>query len=403
MAHDQLPAGFTRVCVRAARVFTLLCWPALLPAQARLPELSSLKPSDAPAFVLLGASPTAVERPGSPPDLALMLVNRTGGFTSLPSDFATEIAPYWLRARPSLTWQSDTSRTVEQSFSRTFMVSAASAEIGNEDAPRTGIAIGGRFLLLSGRLSAASQDSLRALERSLRAESGIMNRLLQPRRQALDNDMTRQLSSLDTVRDERVRRLAQSMISGQFEAAKRALIAQVEADPAFQDSIACVRERFENIALERVGPILEIAGAFGWGFPDHVFQRGHFDRWAVWGVFGWARSTALDDGAKLMPLAVLRYVSNAADASANYLDAGGRVILNDDRYGASLELVARQPMGVSGARTQYRLAGVLEYQLREDIWAIAGFGRDHESANEGNLIAQLGVRVQFIDERFQKR
>src|SRR5262245_61828007 len=133
MAPDHLSTGSLRVCMRVACLLTLVCWPAWLPAQARLPELTSLKPSDAPAFVLLGASPTAVERPGSPPDLALMLVNRTGGFTSLPSDFATEIAPYWLRARPALTWQADTSRTVEQSFSRTFMASAASAEIGSED------------------------------------------------------------------------------------------------------------------------------------------------------------------------------------------------------------------------------------------------------------------------------
>src|SRR5262245_48965264 len=208
MPHDQLRTGSPHVCIRAAFLVALFCLPSLLTAQARLPELSSLKPSSAPAFVLLGVSPTAVEMPGSPPDLALMLVNRTGGFTSLPSDFATEVAPYWLRSNPSLTWQSDTSRTVEQSFGRTFMVSAASAEIGSEDAPRTGVAIGSRFLLLSGRLSAASQDSLRELERSLSAESGIMNRFLQPRRRALDNEMTRQLSSLDTVRDGSVRRLA---------------------------------------------------------------------------------------------------------------------------------------------------------------------------------------------------
>ena len=60
----------------------------------------------------------------------------------------------------------------------------------------------------------------------------------------------------------------------------------------------------------------------------------------------------------------------------------------------------RRPVGSTG-KTLYRVAGVLEYQLWKDSWAIATFGRDHNTSLEGSLIAQLGLRLQFADERYK--
>ncbi len=377
----------------------LLAIGSQVPAQGKLPELSSLKPSTAPAFVLLGASPSAIERPTTPADFALMLANRAEQFSTVPKEFATEVAPYWMGSRPQLSWTADTARTIGQSIARTFTFSAANASIGTKTLPRTGLAAGARMMLLSGRLSETSKQTLRNLEASLAEEGAIFNRMRAAPLQEIDDSLTARLRAAQQL-DPAQRAEAMARALERKKAETDALTAKVLASPAFLDSIAEGRKRFTNVALNREGPMLELAGAAGWGFDNAVWRTGKFDRWGAWATFTWARGTAHDDGAKIAPILVARFIANDSDTLPNFFDAGARLVVHDDRYGASLETVVRKPVGSSG-KTLYRVAGVLEYQLRKDSWAIATFGRDHNTSVEGSLIAQLGLRLQFADERYK--
>ncbi|MEX2283836.1 MAG: hypothetical protein WEE89_15230 [Gemmatimonadota bacterium] len=387
------PLGFMVLLVQVAV-------PAATEAQGKVPELSALKPTAAPAFMLLGVSPTSIERPSSPADFGLMLVNRTERLSTIPEEFAVELSPFWLRRHPDLTWRADTARTIEQSIIRTLTWSAATAEIGNELAPQTGVAVGGRFMMLSGQLTRASKETLIALEQSLAAEGGLKNRMAAARLKILDDSLRVRLQAAQQLSDAQ-RQTAIAAAVQMHSVAAAALDAQILADPAYQDSIAEGRKRFENIALEREGPMLEIAAAAGWAFDNRIWDQGGFERWGVWSSLSWARSTAMPDGAKLTPVVLLRYTANRSDAQPDYLDAGARLILHDDRYAVSFETVLSSPTGEGVAERLYRVAGVLEYQLRKDAWAIATFGRDHNTTTEGSLIAQLGLRLQFAGERYK--
>jgi hypothetical protein len=69
------------------------------------PSLNSLVTPDSPAFVILGVSPTAIQRPTTPKALATSLLSAfsSTGQTLVPN-YALEVAPYWLESHPQTTW-----------------------------------------------------------------------------------------------------------------------------------------------------------------------------------------------------------------------------------------------------------------------------------------------------------
>ncbi|MGH7466101.1 MAG: hypothetical protein ACREK1_13045, partial [Longimicrobiales bacterium] len=322
----------------------------------------------------------------------------------VPQDFAAEVAPYWISSHTELTWVDDVDRNVVQSVLRTLAVSAATAAIGTDDAPVSGLSIGTRVQLLSGTLSRESQDTLRALEASLAAEGALLQRFMAARLAALDAVLAARLREAAAVSTPELRQAATAAAVALHEDAKRELVDDVTASQVFQDSIAEGRQRFENIVLERTGPRLEISAAGGWAFPNAVWDQGRFDRLGLWASLSWTAGTASSDGPRLTPIALLRYVVQTSDTLPDHLDIGARLILSDDRYGISAELVLRDPRGdgTGDDDSLYRLAGVLEYQLRSNAWAIVAFGRDHDSTREGSLIAQLGLRFQFAGQRYDE-
>ena len=56
--------------------------------------VDGLKTPTSPAFVLIGASPTQVERPTTPQDVALTLYNAVQFAGGLPKNFVLEVAPF---------------------------------------------------------------------------------------------------------------------------------------------------------------------------------------------------------------------------------------------------------------------------------------------------------------------
>jgi len=382
----------------------VLCSATELHAQGDPPALSSLRPVGSPALVLFGVAPSDIERPTSPADFGVLLLSRARELTTVPQDFAAEMAPYWLRPRRTLTWQDDVSRTVLESALRTLAVSVGTAALGTEDAPVSGLAGGLRFQLLSGTLSRESQDTLRALESALAAEGALLQRMMAPRQAALDSLLLARLQEAGALTDSTQRQAARVAALALHESARRELLDDVLESDAFQDSTAAGRRRFDNIVLERVGPKLEVSAAAGWAFPGAVWEQGRLNRWGIWAGFSWESGVAMTRGPRFTPLVLVRWIAQPGDGEPDYLDIGGRLIMSDDRYGVSAEFVLRDPRGdVAGDDDSlYRVTGMIEYQLRSDSWAMLTFGRDHDSTREGSLIAQLGLRVQFADDRYRK-
>lgn len=366
--------------------------PEALASQNEAPELSSLRAPPSPAFILLDVAPTEVQRPTNPADLAFSLVNSTSTFSELPENFAVEAAPYWFTTRRTLTWDKDNKRSVMQSFLRTFTLSSASAEIGTEAAPVTGLSLGGRGMLLSGRYSKATQDSLRAMQNALAEEGRLNQDAADDLIDVLDAwflaEMAKPGADTAAIRAEYTRR-------------RTAIDDAVLSNPEYQRQVKTLRAQFNDYAVRREGHMLEIAGGAAWGFPGAVWDAGTLHRWAAWATYGCEGCTALPGGVPITPVVMVRYQGGEDDVDGDVLDVGGRLIVSDPRWGLSVEGVWRQFTGGSDADALYRIAGHVEYQVRKDTWLLATFGRDQDASSEGSLLAQLGFKFNFTEQRYQ--
>jgi hypothetical protein len=95
------------------------------------PSLNSLLTPDSPAFVILGVSPTTIQRPTTPKAVATSLLSAfsSHGRTLVPN-YALEVAPYWLASHPQLSWDA----LAKNSFSnplQTLTISVATSGPGS--------------------------------------------------------------------------------------------------------------------------------------------------------------------------------------------------------------------------------------------------------------------------------
>ncbi|HEX6372948.1 MAG TPA: hypothetical protein VF006_28755 [Longimicrobium sp.] len=367
--------------------------PSSAASQGEAPELSSLKPTSAPAFILLNVAPSEVERPSNPSDLALSLVNSTGRFSELPENYALESAPYWLTTHKTLTWQQDSTRTLGQSVARTLSFSLASAEIGDESSPITGLSFGGRTMLFSGRYSKETRDSLDMMAQVL-AQEGTAN--LNAAKARLEADIDAWFAAeMEKPNPDR------AAIAAELRRLRAAVDDAVLLDPDYQRRVKALRERFDNFAIRREGPMLEIAGGAAWGFPNRTWEAGTLRRWGAWATYGCEACATVRGAPPITPVLMVRYLGGEDDVEGDVLDVGGRLIVNDPRYGLSVEGVWRQFTGDGDAKDLYRIAGTIEYQVRRDMWLQATFGRDQDSSSEGSLLAQLGFKFNFAEQRYK--
>lgn len=388
------PTFRSRLLVRAVGIALALCTSGLSAQQASgLPDLGSLKPSTAPAFILLGVSPTSVERPAEAADLAFSVFNSTSMLSSVPQNYALEVSPYWLSARPTLTWQQDTTRSVAESLLRTLSVSVGTAELGTDVAPVSGLAGGFRAQVLSGRYAPETVETLKALENSLKAEGALLLRMARDSLETLDEWLQEQLAR-PGADPQRIRQ--------EYLERHTAISYRVSASPEYQERVKRMRSAFDNLALRRVGPMLEIAGGASWGFPRGTWDEGTVHNWGAWATYSCERCVQWEGGVPFTPVAVLRYLGgeSAVDSLGSAVDLGGRLIVGNARYAASVEGVRRQFVGDDAPDALYRVAGILEYQAQEDLWLRASFGRDYRSESAGSLIAQFGVKFNFADQRY---
>jgi len=130
-------------------------------AQAAFPL--DLTVPDLPAFILLGVSPTEISRPTLPTALsANVSTSSAGSNTLLPTNYAIEIAPYWM-LNPKLELHDYLAPGIVQSMAQTLSISFGTAKQGTiipED--NTGAAVGVDFALAAGKASAAFQKAFDA-------------------------------------------------------------------------------------------------------------------------------------------------------------------------------------------------------------------------------------------------
>lgn len=319
--------------------------------------LDALRPPPAPAFVLLGVAPAAVERPTSPRALGLTLLSATGGRDLLPRDYALEVAPYWLTPHPALTFDGYYAAGVGRAILQTLSFSLATTRLPAPDSiePGTGLGIGFRTAPLAGRAPPVF-DTL--------------------------------LPRLDSLLEQRLRvRHALRRASDPAErAAQQAIADSLEAE-ATQVALA-----IQAADKERVGWVVEIAGAVVWDFPRNLIDSSRVARSGLWLTAAYrVPAPAID------LIAVLRYVRDERPGTAggrDIVDGGARLVIRAQGLDVSGEFVEHMGRAAGGLPAPgYRLAASLEYRLQRDLGLVATIGKDDGDDGAPHLVAQIGLTL----------
>lgn len=342
--------------ILAAVAVALAAIPAALLPQAGSDStaglvLDALRTPASPAFTLLGVAPMSVERPTSPSALAVSLLSATGGDDLLPRNYALELAPYWLVRHPDLTYEAyyrpGFLRGMLQSLSLSVATVPLDQVTGGADSG-TALGLGARASLVPGR----AHPDLAAREQELRALQDAANRLLLDL--ADEEALDRALDSLDAL----AREIALEM---------------------------------QELDTERVGWILELAGAAAFAFPGDRADSGDVAR-----LGGWLTLAYRVPQPSLDLVAVARYErAERTTPARDLVGIGARLAWRLEDFTLSFEFLERLgDRAADGTPPGYRAAGNLEYRLPGMGFLTATFGSDDEGGRP-RFVSTIGVNLGF--------
>lgn len=325
--------------------------------------LSALRMPTAPAFTILGVTPASIERPSTPRALAVSLLSSGGEGGALPENYAAEFAPYWMGARRRLTFDDYYDPGLLQSLLQTFTVSVAvrSQAAGADTTTRVGVGV--LASPVPGRATAAMDSTVRALR-------GLQQRAVALRFRQIDAQRAGDSATLRLVGDS----IAALMLASQG-----------------------VAQAVQTQDQERVGLVVQVAGALAAGYPGNDFGAGRVQR-----TGGWATVTYRNDRPRMDFIGLARYQRDGEDASQDLWDVGGRAAYALDRVSAGAEFLVRRASddGADGTFDDgSRFVGILEFRATNDLFLTFSFGQDFKLRAEGEnpLVAILSGSLHFGD------
>jgi hypothetical protein len=348
-----------RRCTLGAAALVIVGCGSLLvrAAESQQVSIDELRVPASPAFIMLGVSPTLVERPSTPRALALSLITateRTDSDSGIPKDIAIEFAPYWWQSRPELTFESYYARDKKllATIAQTFALSLGTTDLedlAGIDGSRA--ALGLRFMVRQG---SASKD-------------------LEPHVQKLQAAQVLLAACAPDEPTEPVDQACVARVKGELEAARDAVITNAE----------------------RVGFTLEVASALSRDFPAEDADAVSNTRFGAWVTASYHTEGSLSI------VGVARYLGEDEAADQGHAqDLGGRLIWKNEAGAAmppmSISLEYLRRFAERGDDSS-RLVGVLEFRLPiENVSLVASYGKDFEDlTGHQDLVSTLGVSFGF--------
>jgi uncharacterized protein (UPF0335 family) len=131
--------------------------------------IDDLSAPQSPAFVLLGVSPTSVDRPDTPKSLAVSFVDKVTTANGFPRNYALQVAPYWLASHPNLQFAEYQNPNVRQSILQTLMISVGTSPIPGakptDDPLGSKVGLGVRTAIFNGRANPRLERLIPQLEK----------------------------------------------------------------------------------------------------------------------------------------------------------------------------------------------------------------------------------------------
>jgi hypothetical protein len=343
-----------------------------------------------PGFALLGIAPNAVERPGTPTDLALSVLNSTQDLSILPRNYALEFAPYWLCAGSKITYADYAGNGIPSNLVQSASVSFATSSDQPAPAPEsllTSAALGFRASLKRGWIDTSFKDyapKRRLLRLQLDSISRKLDSIRTGRRLA-DTTRSRLWHAFQLTHQEELK----DSIRQRDSINDRAAEAEVYERKAQQ--LSRLRATVSGLETRRLGFKWDVAGGIAMGFPGRVVERGRLSRWGAWTTVG-------EDWPDWSVLGVIRLLQGTGDSAGNSADLGGRIVFPPlKELSISTEGVYR--LLLQSKTSQWRAALTLSYPLLANKTVSFTFGRDFGGKQTGDLILLLNLLLGFGSER----
>lgn len=422
-----------------------------------IPEFDKLRTPNSAAFVLLGVSPTEIQRPTTPRDLGVAV----SSFVSdadlvIPTNFSVDVAPYWLFPHDDLTISDIATSNLAQRMIRNLTLSVgtrSTAEtepdaMGMGGSPRsTELAAGFRTRLFDGKTKATCHENIARAAQAVAAsdasdsdtvtkaqddyakaarklgEAKTGRRTAQAARdRAKESLQAAQLAYDHATENEKPAKkqavdnagsaleIAEDALEAATEQAEKAEQTERKAAKALEDAVEVDKQKNETLAKKiprlrtlcadaaasRKGLAIDLAGAMGWTFPEATFDDGRISAAAGWITIGYLWSNA-----SLVALGRVRGDKTGSDWD-KVLDTGARFVLAYKKYAASAEGVVRFDDD-GGDDANVRAAIGLDYMIKKGSWLTVSFGRDFRSDDPGSLFTLANLKWAFGEPSSKKQ
>lgn len=426
-------AAASRAAARLAVAVSVACHAvgARAAADGDGPTVSNTRTPDAPAFVLLGVSPTQVERPTQVSALAVSVLSAAASSDNLvPQSYALQVAPYWLVSHPGLSSDKYFNPSMPQGILDTLsfsLVSSRVSTVAGQHANATRIGVGVRTGLIVGHESVALRKQilkLHALQYENNVAMGVLEPYLltEPPPPDADDDgrtLSAAIAEIKSAFDEAIQSNDPPGQQQAYREAEKRLIKEMTdlwADAhrpaehrALRDGANAMQSRIEaqlTSAVKKIqiadddrrGFSMSFAAASAWLVPDQTTADRTLLRWGAWMTPSYRPDTA-----PIELIGVVRAGHRPDAGGVTMIDVGGRATHQVGLLNWSLEYVQRvERSAILDQSTSQRLAAVFDVRVRDDVYVTVNYGKDFADPTRGDtkggILTSLGLSFDFGDK-----
>ena len=389
-------------------------------AQEEGVTLDLLKAASSPAANILGFAVSDIERPTDLSSLMLSLQSASNTFNALPSNYAIDLAPYFLFSKKTFTTTDLNNTDFGSVFRQTFIISLGirnvDSVLDNFKAENTYAGIGFKFSII--RPKYIEEDA--AILESIHANARAVNLANQKAIQEYKKYQDPQVRYLDERRREILRTHTVDQIlamqedsTSELKALDRQLsflmqnLTQKDSAEYKQQLLDKIQQDAAKFTATRQGFSMEISGGLGSEFINKQFNNARLFNAGIWTSLGY---TCKD----LTVLGLLRWLHNpdrifAKDNMPNQIadistfDGGFRLMYapKATRFTASLETIYRSILSTETIDPSWRLIFNADYALFKNQKLTFSFGRNFDGtlSRDGNLVAALTFLAGFGNKR----
>ncbi|WP_316801470.1 hypothetical protein [Pedobacter frigidisoli] len=310
----------------------------MLNAYGQQNDISTVSPTSAPAFTVLGISPTEIAKPNNWNKFqASLYQNLTGNDGAAPRNFAMEFKPYWLSNHPKFTY---TDYLEKQGFSlRNLSLSIASAKAPYIKDSVQSLGFGFRLpIAFANKKRQALSQNLQKEANSLKAKvnwqsdfvlylltftgqtagdlkSDIESKIKSP---PAGDKLWKERGQIQTMLNDTLSKTLSSMAYNNLDSTNKAIILSTVSDYITkynQTPAAAMSEKIKE-ALKETGNF-QFSGALALAFPTNQFDYSRFSQAALWVDY----TTKFGKSSPVDGTAALRYVrvfeTDSVNASSN--------------------------------------------------------------------------------------